>query len=296
MILTTLKILIPLFFVIGSGFIFSKIFKISEDTIVRLVTDFFMPLLVFGSLYRTTNTPNEVLNITGATIFVIVFLLVVSIIYAKIFRIDLRYFIPPIIFMNSGFLGIPLMQLWGGNLPMNIIVIYDQIQTFMIFTLGILIVTGGFSLVGLKEMLKSPLLWAIVLGFTFKFTNIHLSQIILKTVDFAGTPAPALAAFAVGCSLSNRKTSWNIHLFSGIIFRFVLGFLAGYLAVKIFNITGTLKTVIIVASSLPAAVLSYVLPVRYGVKADLPSSMVLTTSILSIITIPLAFYLTTLFP
>ncbi len=294
MVLATLKILIPLFFVIGSGFVFSKIFDISEDTIVRLVTDFFMPLLVFGSLYRTTNTLGEIADIAGSTIFVVAFLLLISLIYGKIVKVNLRYFIPPVIFMNSGFLGIPLMQLWGGNIPMNMIVIYDQIQTLMIFTLGILIVTGGISSAGLKEMLKSPLLWAIILGFTFKLTNIHLPDLLLKTTDFAGIPAPTLAAFAVGCSLSNRRVKLNIHLISGITFRIILGFTAGYLAVKMFNITGTLKTVIIVASSLPSAVFSYVLPVRYGIEAEYPSSMIFLTSLLSILTIPISFYLASL--
>ncbi len=296
MILDTLKILVPLFFVIGGGFAFSKLFSISEDTIVRLVTDFFMPLLVFDSLYRTTNSPEEIAHIAGSTILVVGLLLLLSLLYGKLLRVDLRYFIPPVIFMNSGFLGIPLMQLWGGNLPMSMIVIYDQIQTFMIFTLGILIVTGGISLAGLKETIKSPLLWAIVLGFTFRFANIHVPELALKTMEFAGAPAPALAAFAVGCSLSKRRVKLDIHLLSGIILRSVFGFLAGYIAVKIFDITGVLKTVIIVASSLPSAVLSYVLPVRYGVKAEHPSSMIFVTSLLSIATIPLSFYLASLLP
>lgn len=95
----------------------SWIFTISEDTLVRAVTDFFMPLLVFHSLYTSTIQPKEMIKLGGAVSFVLIFLLVVSILYCRFFNIDKRAFLPPILFMNSGFLGIPLMDLWGDLWP-----------------------------------------------------------------------------------------------------------------------------------------------------------------------------------
>jgi len=210
--------------------------------------------------------------------------------------LDSRSFIPPVIFMNSGFLGIPLMKLWGGMAAMNSIVVYDQIQTFLIFTLGILIVTGGFSLSGLKEMLKSPLLWAIALGFVFRFGKVSLPLSILKIFSFAGIAAPPLAVFTLGVSLKGKKIEVKVHLILGLLFRFIGGFLAGWASVFIFNIEGLLRTVIIVASSLPSAVLSFVLPLRYGVKADDASAVVLISTVMSIFTIPLTFALAAVIP
>ena len=294
MITDTFNILAPLFTLILGGFLFSKAFNLSNETLVRVVTDFFMPILVFNSLYSANITSRGIGKIAGATIFVILVLLVISYIYSSIFKIDKRSFIPPIIFMNSGFLGIPLMKLWGGLAPMNMIVIYDQIQTFFIFTLGILIVTGGFSVKGLKEMLLSPLLWAIVLGFATRYSGIRMPQTVTRIMTFAGNPAPALAAFALGGSLSEKRLSIDKHTFSSITIRFILGFLSGYLATVIFGINGTLKTVIIVASALPSAVFSFVLPMRYDINHDHPGSVVLFTTLISILTIPLSFIVASL--
>ncbi len=290
----TLNTLFPLFVVIGGGFFLSRAFNLSEDTLVRIVTDFFMPILVFNSLYSARLESGKVASILGATIFVILTLLALSYLYAKIFDTDSRSFIPPVIFMNSGFLGIPLMNLWGGILPMNMIVIYDQIQTFFIFTLGILIVSGGFSWKGLREMLLSPLLWAILLGFAARYSGMNIPRSIINIMDFAGNPAPSLAAFALGSSLSNRRLIFDRHIVSSILLRFVFGFLAGYLATLILNIDGILKTVVIVASSLPSAVFSFVLPMRYDVKSEHPGSMVFLSTILSLVTIPASFALAAL--
>ncbi len=148
MLLQIFIILLPLFILISSGFIMGRSVKLSEDTLVRVLTDFFMPILVFSSLYNSPVSAGDMINLSGAFFVMVIITLTAALIYAHMAGIDKRPFTPPIIFMNSGFLGIPVMQLWGGNKAMNIIIIYDQIQTFLIFTLGYLILEGGFSLQG----------------------------------------------------------------------------------------------------------------------------------------------------
>jgi predicted permease len=196
--------------------------------------------------------------------------------------------------MNSGFLGIPLMKLWGGLPAMNLIVVYDQIQTLFIFTLGILIVTGGFSARGARQMLRSPMLWAILAGFAFRFADIGLPHVLLQTLEFGGAGTPALAAFALGCSLAKTQMSLSIHLLAGFLMRVALGFLLGVAVSILLRMEDPGRTVVIVASSLPSAVFSFVLPARYGVKPNLAAPVVLITTVLGFLTIPLAFYLATL--
>jgi hypothetical protein len=294
MLLDTFILLFPIFLIAAAGFLFTKFFSLSIETMVRMVTDLFMPVLVFYSLYTSDVIPRTILSLAGATTFVVLTLTCLAALYSFFLKVDSRFFIPPIIFMNSGFLGIPLMKLWGGIAAMNFIVVYDQIQTAFIFTLGILIVTGGFSTRGFKEMVKSPLLWAIVLGFGFNFLKVPIPNFILDTLEFGGAAAAPLAIFALGASLNTKKFKIDIHMFSAILLRTVGGFLAGLAAVAIFNITGELRVVVIVASMLPSAVLAFVLPERYGVRADFPGAMVLITTLLGVFTIPFAFWLASL--
>jgi len=292
MLLESFLILLPLFILIFSGFIMGRIVKLSEDTLLRILADFFMPLLVFSSLYLSPISPVEILTLSGSVVFVIILTLAAALIYATVSGTDKHTFTLPVIFMNSGFLGIPLMQLWGGYEAMNIIIIYDQIQTFFIFTLGYLLLEGGFSNAGIKASIKSPILWAVIAGFTFNLLKISLPESLIKTFSFGGNAAPPLAAFALGHSLSGRaKGKISIHVFAGIILRLVGGFICGILAVKLFNITGLMKTVILVTSALPAAVFSYVLPARLGYDSSIPREIVIISTILGVFTIPLSFYL-----
>ena len=296
MILDSFLILLPLVFLALGGYFLSSFYSLSEDTLIRIVTDFFMPVLIFYSLYTSDIKLSETLKLFGIVSFVLVFLFILSFLYCRLFKMDFKAFAPPILFMNSGFIGIPLMKLWGGFAAMNYIVIYDQIQTFYIFTLGIVIVTGGFTLVGVREMIKSPLLWAIVAGFLFKHMEIPISKNLIESLGYCGAGAPALATFALGCSLRKRRIIMDFHLLSGLIFRFVFGFLAGWAASAILNITGMERTIILVASSLPSAVFSVVLPLRYGINPGFAGSLILTSSILGIFIIPIVFYLSSLIP
>jgi malate permease and related proteins len=294
MIIDSFLILLPLIFLASGGYILSMIYSLSEETLVRIVTDFFMPVLIFYSLYTSDISMTKSIKILGVVSFVLLFLFFTSLIYCRLFKLDFKAFSPPILFMNSGFLGIPLMKLWGGFAAMNYIVIYDQIQTFYIFTLGIIIVTGGFTIKGLEEMIKSPLLWAIIAGFFFKYLSIPLPENMIQTFGYCGAGAPALAIFALGCSLQKRRVIADIHLLPGLVFRFVFGFIAGLIAVALFNITGMERTIILVASSLPSAVFSVILPLRYGINPGFAGSMILISSILSIFIIPLIFYFSNL--
>ncbi len=295
MVDTTVSILFPLFLSIAAGFFFRKWFSLSETTIVRILTDFSMPLLVFHSLYTARIPVRELADIAAAASIVIAVLLAAGLAYIAWQRLDVKAYIPPIIFINSGFLGIPLMKLWGGAAAMNVIVIYDQIQTMYIFTLGILIVTGGFSLRGLREIARSPLVWAIVMGFTFSVLDLPMPEFLLSAFEFAGSAGPPLAAFALGASIAARKLVVTSHLFAGLALRFAGGFGSGLLAAEILGLEGLTRTVVIVASSLPSAVFSFVLPERYGADAGHAGTMVLASTVLGIVFIPLAFYLAGVF-
>ncbi len=291
MLQSTVSILFPLFLSVVAGFFFSRKFSLSEDTLVRILTDFSMPLLVFHSLYTARFPLKELAGLAAAASIVVLGLLVFAVLFVKARHLDPKAHIPPIIFINSGFLGIPLMKLWGGTAAMNAIVIYDQVQTMYIFTVGIFIVTGGFSMRGLKEIMKSPLVWAILLGFLFSMANLSLPAFLLSGFEFAGSAGPPLAAFALGISIASKRFAISWNLLFGLVLRVVGGFAAGLLAASILGLEGLTRTVVIVASSLPSAVFSFVLPQRYGADASYAGTMVLASTVLGIVCIPLAFLL-----
>jgi len=291
MVLYSFMQMLPILLLTLGGYVFARLYAIDLHTLVVIISDLFMPALVFISLYKSDVHGSLVLDLAGATTLVVALLTLTSFLYAKAFKLDKRSFMPSLIFMNSGFLGIPLMQLWGGTPAMNLIVIYDQIQTIYIFTLGILIITGGLTRKSLGTIMKSPILWAVFAGFFFRISGLVIPSTLVTTFEFAGGAAPPLAAFTLGVSLKSTKWLLDKHIAGGLVIRFVGGFLFALLATRLFGITGLSRSVVLVASTLPSAVFTSVLPIRYGVRSDFGSTMVIVSTILGIITIPLSFLL-----
>jgi predicted permease len=137
-----LSIILPLLVLIAGGYFFGRLARLSEETLVRTVMDFFLPMLVFASLYGMDSKPSEIGLVAAACAAILAVLLAASALYARLSGAEPRSFIPAVIFMNSGFLGIPVMKLWGGLAAVNLIVVYDQVQTLFIFTVGIMVVGG----------------------------------------------------------------------------------------------------------------------------------------------------------
>lgn len=284
-------ILIPLFVIAGFGYALTRAFDLSEDTLVRALTDCFMPLLVFYSLYTSNLAVGETLSIAGASSFSVVFLALLCWVYCKLTGQRYAEFSLPVIFVNSGFLGIPLMELWKGFAAVNMIVVFDQIQNFWIFTFGIAVVAGGVKSSGLKEIIKSPLLWAIAAGFTVSYLDIKLPGPVEEVARFGGTGASTLAAFLLGCSVAERRIKVGIHVIAGTLIKYVGGFIGGLIACRIFGFQGSTRQVVIVASALPSAVFTFVLPLRYGITSELPGSMVIFSTLAGVVLIPALLYL-----
>ncbi|MGM0675711.1 MAG: AEC family transporter, partial [Spirochaetota bacterium] len=112
---------------------------------------------------------------------------------------------------------------------------------------------------------------------------------------FAGSAAPPVAAFALGASLAHQQVRLDLHILAGVFFRFFAGFAAALLAVEILGLGGEMRTVVLVASALPAAVMSYVLPVRFGTDASHARTVVVVSTFLSFLWIPVVFHLASVF-
>jgi len=82
-----------------------------------------------------------------------------------------------------------------------------------------------------------------------------------------------------------------VHVVVGVLLRTVAGFAFGLAAAALFGLQGPARTVVVVASSLPSAVLASVLPARYGVKPNLAAPVGRLPTARGVVPIPAALYL-----
>src|SRR3989338_7190741 len=99
-----------------------------------------------------------------------------------------------------------------------------------------------------------------------------------------------LALIILGYKLANIKiTNLKISLIASLL-KIFGGALIAFLVVLIMKIDGELAKVIILQASMPAAVMSMILCHKYKRDADIVTSIVMLSTLLSVITIPIIIY------
>ena len=78
-----------------------------------------------------------------------------------------------------------------------------------------------------------------------------------------------------------------------VLFLFGLGPIIGIIIIKIFNLSGYAAGVLLIQSSMPSAILTYLIASMYSPKkiVDNISSMIVVSTLMSLITVPIVVFL-----
>ncbi len=283
-ILKVISIVFPVFSIIGIGFIFARFKKISLEPIIEVLLYLTIPSLVISSLAKKPLVMAEVTAVSLAACGVVFGTGIISFLYLRLInRKELRGFYLPTMFMNSGNMAFPLALLAFGEEGLAIAIIYYVAISILVYSLGIYIAKGqgGFS-----EIFKLPLIYASIAGITLNLTDTTLPKSILSTVEILGNATIPLMLVSLGYRLhSTYLTSLDISI-AGALIRIAGGALIAYLITATFGIDGLNQKIIVLSSSMPSAVINFIVSYRYKLHSELVASIISVSTVLSLITTP----------
>lgn len=210
-------------------------------------------------------------------------------------------------FNNNGFFGIPLaIAVFGGSSPVLTVLIVMNIMTnILLYTLGIYLVSGDKSMMSWKKALLNPVLIAFILGVIVNLLNLKESvpEILTFSGHFYNIVAP-ISMTVLGMKMGEIKfsalfKSWKLYYVSAlklILFPVVIvAILIGVKAITNFDlITDYVVWGAFIAFAVPTAGLASTFADHFD--GDTENSVVFTlgTTILSIVSIPLLYWLISL--
>lgn len=287
-ILNILSIVFPVFSIIGIGYIFARVKKLSLEPLINVLLYITIPSLVISSLVKKKLILSELLTISAATAIVVAGTGLISFIYLSITkRRDLRGFYLPTMFMNSGNMAFPLALLAFGTSGLAIAVLYYVAISLMVYSVGIYIAKGNG---GFYEMLKLPLIYATIIGIALNLGEIPLPEPLLVTLDMLGAATIPLMLISLGYQLhSTHITSFGLGL-AGTVIRIFGGIILAVTAVSILNIKGLEKNIIILSSSMPSAVINFIVSYKYKLHSELVASIIAMSTLISLFITPAVLY------
>ena len=206
------------------------------------------------------------------------------------------------VFPNSGFLGIPLaMAVFGaGSKVLTVVIILNIITNVLMYTLGIYLVSGDKSAISLKKAFLNPVLIAFIVGIIVNLLKVkdYVPEIVTYSTHFSNLVTPIsmtiLGMKMGGINFADLFKSWKTYYVSALkLIAFPLVIVAFVLALKMALPTITMDVIFgfFIAFATPTAGLASTFSDNYDGDTENAVAFTLGTTLLSVITIPVFYWL-----
>ena len=121
----------------------------------------------------------------------------------------------------------------------------------------------------------------------------EMPKFVLNTVMLLGYAMIVLILMSLGISLTQLKVFSLKNSLISSVGRVILGPVIGFLLIKIFDLSGYAAGVLLIQSSMPSAILTYLIASMYSPKeiVDNISSMIVVSTLMSLITVPIIVFI-----
>ncbi|MFT5034041.1 MAG: putative permease [Bacteroidia bacterium] len=258
--------------------------RFPSEFVGDLVMKIGAPALIVGTLGATELAPGALLEVLAAAFVMLTFSAFLSALTCKLFGWPLRDIGLPIVFGNSGNMGLPLCLFAFGSdglaLSLGIFVVFSLVH----FSLGTAALTS--SMPG-RALLRSPLIWAGLLVLLMIALDLQFPLTVNNTLDILGGMAIPLMLLTLGVSLVSLRLRDSGRALAMGLARVVTALLAGVLTVEVLQLEGLLRGVVLLQAATPAAVFNYLLAQQYQRSPEAVAGLVMASTLLSFVSIPL---------
>ena len=243
-----------------------------------------VPSLIFTSLMQTEIDGTALFDTIWATCAAYLSVTLAFFVVVKVAGLDRQTYLAPMIFGNTGNLGLPLAMFAFGEAGFGYAVVVFALMGIYSFTFGIWLVSGGGSPL---KVLKEPMVGATLLGGLFMMQGWQTPMWLTNTLELIGQMAIPLMLITLGVAVA-RLTPTNVA--RAVVLSLVKFLICAGLALAaglVFQLSHVALAILILQVSTPVAVTSYLLAEKYGADAGEVAGLVVVSTVLSVVTIPI---------
>lgn len=283
--LTVLEIVAPVFLLAGVGFGWVKLgFEYRTNFVTRLATTLAVPCLIFTALMQTNIDPAALTTLSLATLAAYAVVTVVGVALVKLAGLHQRTYTAPMIFGNTGNIGLPLALFAFGPEGLSYAVVVFAIMAVWTFTFGIWLVAGAGSF---GKVLREPLVWASLLGGLFLWQDWQTPKFLTNTLELIGQMAIPLMLLTLGVAVARLTPKGIGKAVVLSTLKLVLCTAIAWGTGLVFDLEPVAFGVLVLQVATPVAVTSYLLAEKYGADAQSVAGLVVVSTLISVGALPL---------
>lgn len=280
-----LAILFPIFGIIAAGYFYARQHKPEMAVANRLNMDVFVPALVFAAMAGKSFdlVAFGPLALGGFMVLASCGLLAWPI--ARLIGMQPKTLVPPMIFNNSGNIGLPLAVLAWGEDALPAAVILFMVENTLHFSFGARLLDPHARLLTLWRV---PVLSAAIAGLAVAMFKIPIWQPLVIAIKMLGDVSVPLLLFSLGVRMTDVSfREWKVATGSAVL-RPIAGMLIAAAVIQLLGLHGREAAMLLVFGALPPAVLNFLFAERYKQEPERVASIVLIGNLAALLFLPLA--------
>lgn len=283
--LTVLETVAPVFLLAMIGFIWVKAgFEYRVQFVTRLAMTLSVPCLIFVALMRTKVDPAALAAISLAAFAAYAILTLIFgalLIFAKI---DRPTYLAPLIFGNTGNVGLPLAMFAFGDEGLGYAVVVFAVMAVLSFTLGIWMVAGRGSF---ARVVKEPIVGATLLGALFLWQGWQTPVWLTNSLQLIGQMAIPIMLITLGVAVARLHPSGFLRPFLLSLVKVIVCTAVAWGIGRAFGLPPKAFAVLVMQIATPVAVTSYFLAEKYLDDGTAVAGLVVISTLVSVLAIPL---------
>lgn len=273
----------------------------------RVTTNFFYPALIFTSLVGSFTLKGLAENwfLPAGALLIMSTGYILGVVVYRFIKFssgkEKNQFLFQCTINNYSFLPLPIVYMLWGNTGVAALIFSSLGSELAVWTLGVFALTGNrFRKENLKNLLSVPIisiLFAVAFMAIRDYAGPPSVSPFLKeagisffsALDMLGKGTIPVAMFVVGSRMAELKPHHLFTLRQGFVVALRLMVIPGIAALFLHLLPFPQETrlILLVVATMPSAVASVVLSEVYNSDTEFAASCVLTTSLFSLLTIPL---------
>lgn len=285
MLIALFNVLAPVFITVGLGYAWAK-FKLDIDPafISRLVINIGSPALVFHGLTTMNASTRDFATLAVIAAGMLALFVAVNAVVLKSLGKPLQRWLHPLSFPNWGNLGLPICLFAYGDTGLTLALAFYAVGSVTQLTIGLIIASGEWRPALLMRM---PMVYFIGAALLFLGAGTTPPVWLLNTTKLIGGMMIPLMLLSLGASLAQLHIGHVRESAGFVVYRFALGLGLAVGIAGLLELEGVARGVVIIQGAMPIAVLNYLLAARFNNMPSFVASLVLLSTLLTFVTIPL---------
>ncbi len=284
MLAKILSTLLPVFLIAGCGTLYGRFRTPDIRSLNTLNMELFVPMLVFAVLADRQAPLEEYASLAlGAGLIVLGSGLLLWPL-ATLLKLNRRTFLPPMMFNNTGNMGIPLLVLAFGEAALPAAVVVFIVEMLLHFSVGLYMLDPRTPW---WRLLRMPIVLASLAGLAVNLSGFHLPGWLLEALDMLGGVSIPLMLFALGVRMLDVDFSdWRMGVLGAVACP-ASGLVMAWPLIAWLDLSGLQAATLWVFAALPPAVLNYLVAEQYRQEPHTVASLVLIGNLGSLVVMPI---------